>query len=130
MIGRRGGMAYHRMSCREVVRHLQACLDGEADELTARRVAAHVDDCRRCGPEAAVHREIKSALARQETRDETTLSRLRAFGTQRRVRRQRRQVRRFASLRGYGCHVPSAVSTSASSRRSRALWVGWDIVCG
>ncbi|MBV7697464.1 glycosyltransferase [Streptomyces sp. TRM70350] len=39
-----------------------------ARPLTARRVAAHVDDCRRCGLEAAVYREIKSALARQETR--------------------------------------------------------------
>ncbi len=81
MIGRRGGAARRRMTCMEVARHLQTCLDGEADEVTARRVAAHVEDCRRCGLETSTYREIKNALARQETPDECVLARLRDFGT-------------------------------------------------
>ncbi|MGW0821037.1 anti-sigma factor family protein [Streptomyces sp. NPDC002845] len=80
MIGHRGGAAHRRMRCMEVARVLQACLDGEADEATARRVAAHVEDCRRCGLETAVYREIKKSLARQEVPDESTMARLRAFG--------------------------------------------------
>ena len=69
------------MNCREVARVLQACLDGEADGATARRVAAHVEECRRCGLETAVYQEIKNSLARQEAPDETTMARLRHFGT-------------------------------------------------
>ncbi|MEV6946985.1 zf-HC2 domain-containing protein [Streptomyces sp. NPDC051172] len=69
------------MSCREAAGMLQACLDGEADEDTARRFATHVEDCRRCGPETAVYQEIKNSLARQEVPDETSLARLREFGT-------------------------------------------------
>ncbi|MFF4805093.1 anti-sigma factor family protein [Streptomyces sp. NPDC001351] len=69
------------MSCREVAGVLQAWLDGETDEDTARRVAAHVEDCRRCGLETAVYQEIKNSLARQEVPDETSMVRLRDFGT-------------------------------------------------
>jgi predicted anti-sigma-YlaC factor YlaD len=69
------------MNCMQVARVLQTCLDGEADEATVRRVAAHVEDCRRCGLETTVYREIKNSLARQEAPDETTMGRLRAFGT-------------------------------------------------
>ncbi|MFI6931108.1 anti-sigma factor family protein [Streptomyces sp. NPDC050287] len=79
MIGRRGGVAHRRMTCRDVARVLQACLDGETDEVTARRVAAHGEDCRRCGLEITVYREIKNSLARQEVPDETATARLRAF---------------------------------------------------
>ena len=69
------------MNCLQVARRLQAVLDGETDEITASRVAAHVEDCRRCGLEATVYREIKNALARQETPNETAMARLHAFGT-------------------------------------------------
>ncbi len=65
----------------QVARVLQACLDGETEETTARRVAAHVEDCRRCGLEMTVYREIKNSLARHEQPDETAMNRLRAFGT-------------------------------------------------
>jgi len=52
-------------SCRQVMRVLQAFLDGQADEQTALRVARHLKDCRRCGLEASVYRDIKNALRRQ-----------------------------------------------------------------
>jgi anti-sigma factor RsiW len=81
VIGRRGGAAHRPMTCREAARVLQACLDGEADEVTARRVATHVEDCRRCGLETAVYREIKNSLARQEVPDESTMARLCDFGS-------------------------------------------------
>ncbi|NUP36303.1 MAG: zf-HC2 domain-containing protein [Streptomyces sp.] len=68
------------MNCMQVARVLQTCLDGEADEATVRRVADHVEDCRRCGLETAVYREIKNSLARRQAPDETTMGRLRAFG--------------------------------------------------
>lgn len=80
MIGYRGGAGHRRMTCMQVARVLQRCLDGETDEVTAQRVAAHVEDCRRCGLEITVYREIKNSLARQEMPDETAMARLRAFG--------------------------------------------------
>ncbi|WP_374987044.1 zf-HC2 domain-containing protein [Streptomyces fradiae] len=49
----------------QVARVLQKYLDGETDEATARRVAVHLEDCRRCGLEASVHQEIRSAPARR-----------------------------------------------------------------
>ena len=69
-------------SCRQVIRVLQAYLDGQTDELTARRVANHLDACRRCGLEASTYREIKAALARQASPlDVAALERLRSFGS-------------------------------------------------
>lgn len=59
---------------------LQSYLDGETDEITARRVAAHLEDCRRCGLEVAVYQEIKQSLARHEAPAEDAAARLRAFG--------------------------------------------------
>jgi anti-sigma factor RsiW len=68
------------MTCRDVARVLEACLDGEVDEATAQRVAVHAEDCRRCDLEITVYQEIKNSLARQEVPDETAVARLRAFG--------------------------------------------------
>ncbi|MBV7697379.1 anti-sigma factor [Streptomyces sp. TRM70350] len=68
------------MSCMQVARVLQSYLDGETDEITARRVAAHLEDCRRCGLEVAVYREIKQSLARHEAPADEAVARLRAFG--------------------------------------------------
>lgn len=67
------------MNCLQVVRILQSYLDGETEEVTARRVAAHLEDCRRCGLEAAVYREIKSSLARREAPAQDAVQRLRGF---------------------------------------------------
>jgi anti-sigma factor ChrR (cupin superfamily) len=68
------------MSCLRAARILQSHVDGELDEVTARRVAAHVAECRRCGLEVAVYREIKDSLARKAAPSQETLSRLMAFG--------------------------------------------------
>jgi anti-sigma factor RsiW len=68
------------MSCRAVARLLQSYLDDVTDEATARRVAAHLEDCRRCGMEEQVYRAIKQALARSGSVPPEEVARLRAFG--------------------------------------------------
>ena len=69
-------------SCMQVMRVLQSYLDGQADEVTARRVSKHLEACRRCGLEAATYREIKAALARRAAPlDGASLERLRTFGS-------------------------------------------------
>jgi predicted anti-sigma-YlaC factor YlaD len=69
------------MSCRQVGRLLQRYLDHDLDDVTARRIMRHLDDCRRCGLEAAVYTEIKASLARRGADvPADTLDRLRAFG--------------------------------------------------
>ncbi len=69
-------------SCMQTMRVLQSYLDGHTDEVTARRVANHLDACRRCGLEASTYREIKAALARKAVPlEQASLDRLRAFGT-------------------------------------------------
>ena len=68
-------------SCREVGLGLQAYLDGHTDELTARRIAHHLERCRRCGMEAETYTAIKSALGRQrQALDPAAVARLRDFG--------------------------------------------------
>lgn len=50
-------------TCAEAMRNLQAFLDGEIrDELTLKRVEAHLEICRRCGLEAETYRAIKESL--------------------------------------------------------------------
>lgn len=67
-------------SCRHVARVLQAYLDGEVDEVTARRVARHLEICQRCGLESATYTEIKRALSRQaEPLSAESVSRLQEF---------------------------------------------------
>jgi anti-sigma factor RsiW len=53
------------VECLRVSRVLQSYLDGVVDEVTARRVARHLERCRRCGAEADTYSAIKAALARQ-----------------------------------------------------------------
>jgi anti-sigma factor RsiW len=70
-------------TCREVARVLQSYLDGHVDDLTARRVARHLEMCRRCGMEARTYAEIKAALARRGPEvDLEAVRRLRAFGAE------------------------------------------------
>jgi predicted anti-sigma-YlaC factor YlaD len=83
MTWRRHTVVDRPLTCREVGRLLQRYLDGETDEHATAKVAEHLEDCRRCGLEASVYREIKASLARQATvLPETTLARLRRFGQQ------------------------------------------------
>lgn len=68
-------------SCLEVGRVLQSYLDGQVDELTARRVSRHLEMCRRCGLEAETYTNIKAALARRGADvDPRAVERLKAFG--------------------------------------------------
>jgi len=74
-------MSLSRMTrCFRTSRALQRYLDGEADHLTAARVAEHLEECRRCGLQARTYQAIKQAL-RLGSRDvdELALRRLRAF---------------------------------------------------
>lgn len=68
-------------SCIEVLHNLDAYLDGEiTDQRTARRIAAHLDVCRRCGMKAETIAELKASLRRlAPTVDPNALDRLRQF---------------------------------------------------
>ena len=69
------------MNCMQVGRRLQRYLDGHVDDLTARRIMLHLEDCRRCGMEAATYTEIKASLARRgEELPDDAVARLRSFG--------------------------------------------------
>ena len=70
-------------SCMQVGKALQSYLDGHVDDLTAGRVARHLELCRRCGMKAETYTQIKASLARRGTPiDPEAVSRLRAFGEQ------------------------------------------------
>ena len=78
---RRHSVADRPLTCREVGKLLQRYLDGETDEQATAKVAEHLEDCRRCGLDAGIYREIKASLARRAPAlPETTLARLRSFG--------------------------------------------------
>jgi anti-sigma factor RsiW len=69
------------MNCMQVGRRLQRYLDDDLDDLTARRIMRHLEDCRRCGMEATAYTEIKASLARRGTDiPDAAVTRLRAFG--------------------------------------------------
>ncbi|MDP8928281.1 MAG: zf-HC2 domain-containing protein [Actinomycetota bacterium] len=51
------------LDCRQVARVLQAYLDRELDQHTARKVSHHLEDCRRCGLEASTYRDLKQRLS-------------------------------------------------------------------
>jgi anti-sigma factor RsiW len=71
------------LSCHEVGKVLQHYLDGHIDDLTADKVAEHLEDCRRCGLELTVYQEIKVSLARQSPAlPDAAVARLRRFGEQ------------------------------------------------
>lgn len=60
---------------------LQAYLDGNLDDLSSRRVASHLKDCRRCSLEVSVYSEIKLVLREKYRRlDLDILEPLRRFG--------------------------------------------------
>ncbi len=68
-------------NCMQVGHRLQRYLDGDVDDLTARFIMLHLEDCRRCGMEAATYTEIKASLARRgEELPDDAVARLRSFG--------------------------------------------------
>ena len=73
-------MAPKTMNCREVGLRLQTYLDGELDGDRREALAGHLEDCRKCGLEADVFRQIKSDLAQSAApTDSEALARLRSF---------------------------------------------------
>lgn len=44
---------------------MQSYIDGEMDEITARRLAWHLEICRECGLEVEIYIEIKKTIARR-----------------------------------------------------------------
>lgn len=70
-----------QMSCHQVGKVLQTYLDDELDEAAAKKVVAHLDECRRCGLEADAYRRLKDALGRAPMGiDDARIAELRAFG--------------------------------------------------
>lgn len=69
-------------NCREVATYLQPYLDGEVDDRTVERLAAHLEDCRKCGLEARTYRALKHALARRSAPSDDALNRLHSFAEQ------------------------------------------------
>ena len=70
-----------QLSCHQVGKVLQTYLDSELDDDASRKVAAHLEDCRRCGLEAEVYEALKDSLQRDraDPTDEP-VQRLRQFG--------------------------------------------------
>ena len=69
------------LDCAAVAARMDEYLDAELDAATSRRVAEHLEDCRRCGLEADTYQRIKDALAEQRPAlDGEAVARLRAFG--------------------------------------------------
>lgn len=70
-----------QLSCHQVGKVLQFYLDHELDDDTARKVAAHLEDCRRCGLEADTYEALKASLQRgPASLADEPVTRLREFG--------------------------------------------------
>lgn len=77
---KRSKTASDTATCAEVMKHLQSYIDGEMrDEITARRVAAHLEMCRRCGLEFETYKHLKNSLQRLGPLDQQAISRLSQF---------------------------------------------------
>ncbi len=69
--------------CNRVRKVLQSYLDGELDDRHAAIVAAHLEDCDRCGIEADVYEQVKERLSTLHTQpDPAAIDRLRRFAGQ------------------------------------------------
>lgn len=80
MIRARLGGTRSELSCRQVGRLLQAHLDDELDAERTRRVADHLEHCRRCGLEAATYHAVRTSIARRRPIEPDVLARLQEFG--------------------------------------------------
>ena len=68
------------LSCRKVGKVLQTHLDGELDDERRDKVAAHLEECERCGLEADVLEGVRAALrGRRESLPTATATALRQF---------------------------------------------------
>ena len=68
------------LACRRVRRVLQSYLDGVLEDAAARRVARHLEGCRRCVREAETYLAIKDSLSRRQQNSPDAVQRLRDFG--------------------------------------------------
>lgn len=69
------------LDCHAVGELLQHYLDDELDPKRSELIAAHLEDCRRCGLEAETYERIKRTLAtRRAEVPVESLARLRGFG--------------------------------------------------
>jgi anti-sigma factor RsiW len=76
LMGRRS-----ELSCAEVAAVLQSYLDRELDAQTTEKVHEHLEECRRCGMEAATYEDLNAALRRgPEGLTDEPVRRLREFG--------------------------------------------------
>lgn len=84
-LGELQGGVHGMRTCRQVGRILQTYLDGELDTSRVEEVAAHLEQCRRCGMKADTYERIKDSLARAgqqgwvHPEDQLSLERLRRF---------------------------------------------------
>lgn len=66
--------------CRRVAALMQAYLDGELPPSETATVAAHLDDCLRCGIDAEIYRRVKAAVQGLRTpADPGAVRRLRSY---------------------------------------------------
>jgi hypothetical protein len=69
------------IDCHHVGIALQHYLDGYIDADRARRIEAHLEECRLCGMEAEMYEQIKAVLASHRPLVSTeSIERLRGFG--------------------------------------------------
>jgi anti-sigma factor RsiW len=84
-IGRLRERVVGMRTCHDVGRVLQSYLDDELDPARVKKVAAHLEQCRRCGMEADTYARIKESLARVardglvHPEDQLSIERLRRF---------------------------------------------------
>jgi len=70
------------VDCREVGRVLQSYLDHNVEPDFAGKIAAHLDECKKCGLEASTYSKIKDSLgATRPEVDTDAIERLRSFGS-------------------------------------------------
>ncbi len=71
------------VDCREVGRVLQSYLDDNVEPGFAGKIAAHLDECKKCGLESTAYTQLKDSLGQTRPAvDSHTIERLRAFGTE------------------------------------------------
>lgn len=69
------------MSCGDVLKVIQSYIDGEIDANTARKVAAHLEQCHHCADEEHIYAQIKTSLAKRRHHvDMDVLEQLMSYG--------------------------------------------------